>query len=271
MTDYIFAPFSVCDFVRIGDLLLARPTSRAMLVRLSQCIAYCLERARACREKADAFISSTSQSDFSDLEDRWLRLAASYEFSDRLASGLNDRSAHKRNVRMILYHAGAIQYDADAIACMALAFDEIMKAISVTGTERPESLIVARLIVECAAPGECDADRLCNSVLSLLNAKDQTANRETLLFRSSGGPSARPPRDQDHSDPDTVSTAWLEYGLSGRWLGLVVGLAVFLAVTVLIGIVCRTNDRQAQIDHRLNAGVAPRHNIRERITVQRSP
>jgi hypothetical protein len=47
--------------------------------------------------------SLTGQSDFSDLEDRWLRLAASYEFSDRLACRLNDQSRHKRNVRMILW------------------------------------------------------------------------------------------------------------------------------------------------------------------------
>jgi hypothetical protein len=81
-------------------------------------------------------------------------LAASYEFSKRLASKLNDQSAYKRNVRVIFYHAGAIQYDADAIATMALAYDEIMKAVGVTGTERPESMTVARLIVEaCSTRG----------------------------------------------------------------------------------------------------------------------
>jgi hypothetical protein len=149
-----------------------------MLVRLSQCIAYCLERARGCREKADASTSLTGQTDFSDLEDRWLRLAASYKFSERLASRLNDRRTHKRNVRMILYRAGAPRYvhDADAIARMALAYDEIMKSVSVAGTERPESMTVARLIVERAMQGERDPDRLCNSVLSVLNAKDQTAS-----------------------------------------------------------------------------------------------
>jgi hypothetical protein len=126
-----------------------------MLVRLSQCIAYCLERARGCREKADASTSLTGQSDFSDLEDRWLRLAASYEFSERLASRLNDQSAHKRNVRTILYRAGALRYvhDADAIAPMALAYDEIMKAVSVTGTERPERMTVARLCRACNTRG----------------------------------------------------------------------------------------------------------------------
>jgi hypothetical protein len=104
-----------------------------MLVRLSQCIAYCLERARGCREKADVSTSLTGQSDFSDLEDRWLRLVGSYEFSERLASGMNGQGTHKRNVGTILYRAGAVRCvrDGDAIACM--------NAVSSTGTEMPET------------------------------------------------------------------------------------------------------------------------------------
>jgi hypothetical protein len=51
--------------------------------------------------------------------------------------------ARKGNVRVILYRARAIQYDADAIARIALAYDGIIKAVSVTGIERPESMTVA--------------------------------------------------------------------------------------------------------------------------------
>jgi hypothetical protein len=143
-----------------------------MLVRLSQCIAYCLERARGCREKADASTSLNGQSDFSDLEDRWLRLAGSYEFSERLTSRSNDQDTHKRNVRTLLYRAGAVR-DAEAIACMTLAYNEIMKTVSSAGAKMPGSMTVARLIVVLATQGERDPDRLCNSVLGLLNADDQ--------------------------------------------------------------------------------------------------
>jgi hypothetical protein len=234
-----------------------------MLVRLSRCIAYCLEHACACREKAHASTSLSGRDDFSDLEDRWLRLAASYSFSERLAARMNDQGAHKRNIRTILNRAGAVRYvrDDDAIACMTLAYNEVMTAVSSTGAEMPESMTVARLIVESATRGERDPDRLCNSVLSLLNAKDQTANREAILIRSSGDPNAKALRHQDHRDPDTVSIAWLEYGLSRRWMTLVLGLAVFLVVTILMGIVWEPNDRRhVQIDHRLNPGVA-QHNV----------
>lgn len=67
------------------------------------------ESARGSRGKADASTSLNGQSDFSDLEDRWLRLAASYEFSERLTGRLNDQDAHKRTVRTLLYRAGAVR------------------------------------------------------------------------------------------------------------------------------------------------------------------
>jgi hypothetical protein len=44
---------------------------------------------------------------------------------------------------VILYRARAIQYDADAIVGMALAYDGIIEAVSVTGIEKPESMTVA--------------------------------------------------------------------------------------------------------------------------------
>jgi len=147
-----------------------------MLVRLSQCIAYCLERARSCREKACCAADLTSQRDFSDLEDRWLGLAASYEFCERMASSANDLDAYRRNVRAILNRVEGVRYirNAHAIACMTLAYNEIMNAASLTGAEMPESMTVARLIVDLAIQGERDPDRLCDRVLSLLNTRDQS-------------------------------------------------------------------------------------------------
>jgi hypothetical protein len=56
---------------------------------------------------------------------------------------------------------------------MILAYDEIMKTVSLAGAQMPGSMTVARLIVVLATQGERDPDRLCNSVLGLLNADDQ--------------------------------------------------------------------------------------------------
>jgi hypothetical protein len=146
-----------------------------MLVRLSEAIAHCVEHARTCGEKARAAPgSSATRADFLDLEARWLALAESYEFSESLASRINE--AHKRHVKLILGRAGADRRDTDALGCMTLAYIETMKAVGIAGTERQslDSMTTARLVVELAKQGERDPDRLCISVLKLLNAKDQT-------------------------------------------------------------------------------------------------
>jgi len=124
-------------------------------------------RARAAPE------SSIDRRDFSDLEARWLTLARSYEFSEKLADQINDRDAYKRYVGSILRRAGADFGDSISIACMTLAYIETMKAVSLTGTEKLDSMTAARLIVEIARRGERDPDRLCNAVLILMNAKSR--------------------------------------------------------------------------------------------------
>jgi len=108
------------------------------------------------------------------LEVRWLTLARSYEFSEKLANQIHDRDAYKRYVGSMLRRAGADFSDSISTACMTLAFIETMKAASVTGSEKPDSMTAARLIVEIAGRGERDPDRLCNAVLILMNAERQT-------------------------------------------------------------------------------------------------
>lgn len=55
-----------------------------------------------------------------------------------------------------------------------------------------------------------------------------------------------------------MSIAWLQYGLGRQWyVALALGLTIFGAVPILIGMVLKLNDaRHSQIDHRLVAGVA---------------
>ena len=152
--------------------------SAPMLVRISRRIAFCLERARACGEKARAAAdSSADRGDFSDLELRWLALARSYEYSKKLANQINDRDAYKKYATSMLRCAGADLRDYILTKCMTLAFVETMKAVNVTGTSEPDSATVARLIVEVARRGERDLDRLCNAVLILMNANGQPVNK----------------------------------------------------------------------------------------------
>jgi hypothetical protein len=158
-----------------------------VLVRLSQRIAYCLDRAHACGEKARAAPdSSVDRREFSDLETRWLTLARSYEFSEKLASQINDRDAYKRYVGAILRRAGADFSDSISTACMTLAFIETMKAVSLTGGNKPDGMTAARLIVEIAGRGERDPDRLCNAVLIIMNAEEQTRQQIDICHAGEG-------------------------------------------------------------------------------------
>jgi hypothetical protein len=55
-----------------------------MLRKLSQEIADCYRYAADCRRKADAASVPTEKQEFLDMERRWVFLARSYEFTERL-------------------------------------------------------------------------------------------------------------------------------------------------------------------------------------------
>jgi hypothetical protein len=67
----------------------------AMLESLSEQIRKCYEHAEECARKAAAQIDPALKQDFFDMEQRWLSLARSFEFSRRLG----DFSAEARAAR----------------------------------------------------------------------------------------------------------------------------------------------------------------------------
>ena len=56
-----------------------------MLLKLTSNIAECHRRATECRERAESAPSESAKQAFLDLERRWLSLAHSYEFAERLS------------------------------------------------------------------------------------------------------------------------------------------------------------------------------------------
>jgi hypothetical protein len=46
---------------------------------------YCYRRAEECRRTAERHCSEEQRATYRDLEARWMKLAASYEFSDRFS------------------------------------------------------------------------------------------------------------------------------------------------------------------------------------------
>jgi hypothetical protein len=55
-----------------------------MLQKLTEEIAECYAQASHCRERAKQALDPSIKRDFLDMERRWLSLARSYEFAERL-------------------------------------------------------------------------------------------------------------------------------------------------------------------------------------------
>jgi hypothetical protein len=61
------------------------PGRRVMLQNLPDEVDDCLQRAGRCRQCAEAALDPNTKADFLDIERRWLSLARSYEFSEKLS------------------------------------------------------------------------------------------------------------------------------------------------------------------------------------------
>ena len=57
-----------------------------MLQNLSEQIRECLRRAEECKRLAENALTETGKADYLDMERRWLSLARSYEFAERLSN-----------------------------------------------------------------------------------------------------------------------------------------------------------------------------------------
>ena len=62
-----------------------------MLLKVSDEIRECYRHALEARQKAESVANPSTRADFLDLERRWLSLARSYEFSERLMRFTNER------------------------------------------------------------------------------------------------------------------------------------------------------------------------------------
>jgi hypothetical protein len=71
-----------------------------VLQNLSREIRECYHRAGECRRLAEATLIESTKADYLDMERRWLSLAHSYEFAERLSNftttAFNDRKPAKK-------------------------------------------------------------------------------------------------------------------------------------------------------------------------------
>jgi hypothetical protein len=105
-----------------------------MLNNLSKQIRECLDHAEDCARKGAAQTDPKLKADFLDMERRWLKLAASYEFSQRLGGFSNraerqtNKSRRQRSASITAFLRDQ-QFDLETIEAMGTAFATTCRAL----------------------------------------------------------------------------------------------------------------------------------------------
>jgi hypothetical protein len=118
------------------------------------------------REKADTATSDEAKKDYLAAEARWLALARSYEQQDRLSKALGgnerkDAGPVSRGARERTYAV-----DPEVVAIVSSAFHTVFAEIDLSDSDEVVALRVARRIINLAAQGERDPERLKAIVLA---------------------------------------------------------------------------------------------------------
>ena len=131
-----------------------------MLQNLDAEISECYERARRARERAELAINNEFKGDFLAAEGRWLTLAVSYELRAATSAFAEfDRRREVGSITLMLREQG-LAVDPEAVAQLDIAYRAVLGELGLVDREDPATLTVAKRIVDLAAEGERDPDRL---------------------------------------------------------------------------------------------------------------
>ena len=131
-----------------------------MLQNLDAEISDCYERARRAREKAELAINNEFKGDFLAAEGRWLALALSYELRAATSAFVEfDRRRKVGSITLMLREQG-LAFDPEAVAQLDIAYHAVLGQLGLVDREDGATLTVAKRIVDLAAQGERDPERL---------------------------------------------------------------------------------------------------------------
>jgi hypothetical protein len=148
-----------------GRIVLTRALGHAgpvdMLQSVSAEMIYCRERARQAREKADAATVAEAKTDYLAAEGRWLALAHSYELQQRLSTMLHEHEPSNGTGSIArMAREGGRAFDPEVVAIMGSAFSAVFADLRLSDRDDAVALRAARRIIELAAAGERDPERL---------------------------------------------------------------------------------------------------------------
>jgi hypothetical protein len=132
-----------------------------MLQHVTAEIILCQERARSAREKAGAATTDRARENHLAAEARWLALVHSHQLQQRLSRMLGENGHTARTgstVRMAKDRGRA--FDPEVVAYINSAFCAAVVELGLSDHDEGVALRVAQRIIDLAADGERDPERL---------------------------------------------------------------------------------------------------------------
>lgn len=129
-----------------------------MLNNLSKQIRECLQHAEDCARKAAALTDPKLKEDFLSVERRWLALAQSYDFTQRLGDFSDEakRQADKLHDQCFAPITPFLRdqaFDPETVAAMGKSFATTCKALGLSNRDDAMTKLVAEKIIELAQRG----------------------------------------------------------------------------------------------------------------------
>jgi hypothetical protein len=124
-------------------------------------IVYARERARQARERAEAATETEAKRNHLAAEERWLALARSYELQGRLSTMLHEPE-HRDGTASIARKlgVGGRAFDPEVVSVLGSAFSAVFADLGLSDRDDERALRAARRIIELAAAGERDPEKL---------------------------------------------------------------------------------------------------------------
>jgi hypothetical protein len=174
-----------------------------MLQYVSAEIIYCCERARQAGERAGAATETEAMRDHLAAEERWLALARSYELQGRLSTMLHEHSNGTASIAR-KSGVGGRAFDPEVVAILGSAFSAVIADLGLSDRDDEVALRAARRIIELAAAGERDPERLrvatIRWVTDWTKTKPQVSGTTDARFAPDGGAATDPPQLRSQSD-----------------------------------------------------------------------
>jgi hypothetical protein len=130
-------------------------------------IVYCYERAQQARKKAEQATSAVIKAGYLAAQYRWLALAHNYKCQLPLSSIADHPHSTSPVVSRMMRQSG-VSLDDDVVALVTAAYCAVLNDLHLKDYEDAATRMVAKQVIDFAAQGERDPERLTTSTLAAL-------------------------------------------------------------------------------------------------------